>query len=118
MTDYVYPSPPMSSEWYDPAKTRADVLAVLRLTEQDIDVPRVDAAIPAAAQLIDQRLDRVDVLPGPPPPDPVYQALVQTTVELYRRKDAPLDPVRGGAVDILEPVMSELLPWVQRWGAA
>ncbi len=109
MSDVV--TPPSSGPWYDLDETTTAVLAILRLTEQDVDVERLRDAVPAAAWHIEQHLDSPDELAPNPA---LQQSLNQVTVELYRRKDAPFDVVRR----ILDPVRSELAPSVRRWGVA
>ena len=108
-------APPATAVWYDLAVTTAEVLAILRLTEQDVDTGRIEAAVPAAATLIDEFLDGVTAVPGPPPSPKLQQALDQVTIELYQRRVAVpgLDLAR-----ILDPVRSELLGSKERFGVA
>jgi len=105
---------PGSAVWYDLAAATADVLAILRLTDADVDAERIEELVPAAAVLIDMFLDRPDAVLGPPPSPPLAQALNQLTIELYRRKDVPFETV----THILDPVRSEILHAKQRWGIA
>lgn len=103
--------PPDVAVWYDLAATRDDVLAELRLTDTDVDVPRVEAIIPAVAMRFDEFFDRIDTIPGPPPPPLVQRRLVTATVVEYRNKDAPFQaalPTDIGRAD--------LLPFKQRFG--
>ena len=104
-------APPSSGVWYDLDETTTAVLAILRLTEQDVDVDRIRECIPAAAWRIEAMLDDVDEVAANPA---LQQSLNQVTIELYRRKDAPFDVVRR----ILDPVRSELVPLKRRWGVA
>jgi hypothetical protein len=107
-------TPPGSAVWYDLPAVTADVLAILRLTDADVDAERIETLVPAAAILIDQFLDRPEAVPGPPPSPPITQALNQLTIEMYRRKDVPFDTV----THILGPIRSEILHAKQRWGVA
>ena len=86
-------TPPGSAVWYDLDQSTADVLAILRLTDADVDAERIGAIVPAAAQLIDTFVDRPEAILGPPPAPPIAQALNQLTIELYRRKDVPFETV-------------------------
>jgi hypothetical protein len=104
-------APPNSAVWYSLADTTAAVLATLRLTDGDVDADRIEAQVPAAATLIDQYLDRVEAIPGPPPAPHIQQALEQLVVELYRRKEP-----NAAAARVLDPVRSELTPHKRRWG--
>ena len=108
-------SPPATGAWYDLAATVDNVLAILRLTDQDVDRARVEAAVPAAAALIDQYVDRPVVLDGPPPSPPLQQALEQAAIDLYRRPPAT---GFGSYPKLLDPVRSEILHAKQRWGVA
>lgn len=124
------PAPPLADGgWNDAALTLDHVLDQLRLDPTDPDAPEVTAAMYAAVAMIDQYLDRVDPLPGPPPPAPVQLALEIQTIENYRRKDAPFAmlnttlpdqdvPTDIGGVGMLQSVAGLLQPYRQRWGFA
>jgi hypothetical protein len=121
------PAPPIETVWHDPAATKADVLAALRLGAGDIDVPRIDQSIGAAVHAINQFVDRVDALPGPPPPDALQSVLVAASVNVYHRLSyvATLGAGAGAAptppeepFDPLRDLRSELGPFKQRWPVA
>lgn len=123
------PVPPIDDEsWVDAATTYENVLRSLRLEADDPDAQVVMAAMTAAVSVINQWLDRDVVLPGPPPPAPVQQALEQLTIELYRRKDAPFYSLNATVpedveVDIsgtgtIQTVAPLLQPYKRRWGFA
>ena len=108
---------PATGVWYDLDVTTSEVLAILRLTEQDVDVERIQTLVPAAALLIDEYLDRPDVVDGPPPSAKLQQALDQATVELYRRKDVSTSGFVA-VTSILAPLKGDLIGDKQRWGVA
>lgn len=121
------PDPPTPPEWWDIPATTAAALEILRLDTDDEDAGRVETCATVACTAIDHYLDRCDPLPSPGPPD-VMQAAAMTTVEIYRRKDAPFGvlnswspddygPVRIG-VDWLNGVRFLLLPYKCAWGIA
>lgn len=110
--------------WYDLAITKANVLAALRLSATDIDVPRIDQAIPTAAAAIEQEVDRVDPLPGPPPPADLQFVLDAASVGAYHMlatvatigagaQAAPMIP--GTPFDLLRDLRWMLLPYKQGW---
>ncbi|HET9665680.1 MAG TPA: hypothetical protein VFP09_02945 [Desertimonas sp.] len=119
MSDVVVP--PDASEWWDVPSTTGDALAILRLTDVDVDAARIAALVPVAGQLINQFLDQPS--PGAVIADPVVQALTYAVVELYRQKDSPpstaddfgLSPGHVPA-DPLQPVRAMLAPYRRRWG--
>jgi hypothetical protein len=123
MTDI---TPPASADWYDLTATVDAVLAVLRLSEGDIDEARIAALVPVAAGNIDAKVDRDTPLEGPPPSPWAQTALELETVALYRAQTADIDPyvALGGAQrsrDVLVggPAVSSLLrPYKARWGVA
>lgn len=106
------PVAPDVAVWYDVESTTGDVLAILRLTEADVDAERIKRLVPATAVQIDQYLDRCDAVVGPPPPQPIQYVLVRGAVELYGSKDLPTSPG-------LSPELKAILrPWKQRHGVA
>jgi hypothetical protein len=116
-----------AAPWYDLEATLAAVLATLRLQQGDIDTDHLAECIPAAATAIEQYLDRIDVIPGPPPPPSVQIALEAATIALYHRDE--VTATIGGGVstlrassreqfDPLEDVLAELTPMKQQWGVA
>lgn len=121
------PAPPIVSAWYDPAVTKANVLAALRLTATDIDTPRIDQAIPAAAHAIDMYVDRVDPLPDAAT-SPALQAILDAaTINEYHRLSHVATLGAGGNAapaaqtepfDPLRDLRVELAPFKQRWGVA
>jgi len=62
---------------------------VMRMDPADPDAYRVEAAATATLELVEGYLDRDDDPIGPPAPNALRVACVNTTVEMYRRKDAP-----------------------------
>lgn len=113
MTDI---APPATGAWYDIQVTVEQVLAILRLTEQDVDVARIDASVPAAAIHLEQYVDGIDVIEGPPPSAALQQALNVVTIALYQRKDPAVFVT--APPEILDPVRSEIRHAKQRWGVA
>ena len=89
--------------WVDADQVLADVLDVLRKTATDADSDRIEALIPAAANLAQAYLDRdADPLPAAPPMHPLVRtAMTNLTVELYRRKDAPFGVLNAWSPDDL-----------------
>jgi hypothetical protein len=112
--------------WYDPAATLAAVLATLRLQSGDVDADRIADIIPAAAAIIEQWADRVDPLPGPPPPADLQQGLEIVTIAVYHQ--AALVATIGGGVssltgsstpfDPLADAYTLLAPYKQQWAVA
>ena len=121
---------PDVSVWWDPAAVSAAALAQLRLTDADVDAGRIVAAVGPAGQSINQYLDRdpVDAYTVATAPPQLQDAIVQVTVDLYRRKDARssnldgsmmiLPPWQPPAVDALSGVRSLLAPFRARRGVA
>lgn len=112
--------------WADVDDIATAARAVLRMDAADQDADRVLEAAASAVALVDNYLDRAEDPIVPPAPQPVTDAAVQVTVELYRRKDAPfgvlnswsdsdIGPVRIGT-DVLKGVESLLSPYAHRYG--
>ncbi len=103
-------------------------LQELRLTVTDLDADRVERKAQVALGLVHQRLQRPDLaVDGAVLPDPVIDAAIAATVELYRRKDAPFGVTGawgpdGGAIrvsrDPLAGVEYLLEPYIGGWGIA
>jgi len=119
-------NPIVAPSWADEADILAAALDILRLDPSDDDAARVEAVVPSAVQLVDDYLDRADDPLVGAVPQPVVDATVQVTVELYRRKDAPfgvlntwsesdIGPVRIGT-DPLKGVEQMLAPYAHRYG--
>ena len=92
------------------------MLAVLRLTDADVDAERIETLIPVAARSIDADLDRPEAVLGPPPAPEIHEALIQRTVELYQSKTP--NPAGGFG---LPPQFGDssrrlILAHKQRWG--
>jgi hypothetical protein len=112
--------------WWDPAVTEAGVLARLRLTDTDFDIDLIRQSIPAVAATIEQWADRVEPLPGPPPPADLQWALEVAAVALYHQGGAVATigpgPVTAGAgterFDPLTDVYTVLAPYKQGWAVA
>jgi hypothetical protein len=81
MTDLA-PTPPDQSEWWDQAVHVANVLTLLRITDGDVDADRVDQCVAAAGRHINNRLDRVDPIEPPGPPN-LQVMLERVAVDLY-----------------------------------
>lgn len=120
--------PTTTPSWGDPDLIAQMALKVLRMDQNHEDVPRVERAAVAAMELVDRYMDRADDPLVTPTPQPVTDAAVQVTVEVYRRKDAPfgvlqgfsdtdVGPVRIGS-DALKGVESLLMPYSHRYGVA
>jgi len=121
MTDITV-APPAPLPW-DVDAVAQSALELLRLTSADIDADRMLAMADTATTLIDAELDYAvspTEIPGA-----VFDAAVNLTVELYRRKDAPfgvLDSwsVDGAAIrlsaDVMRGTRKMLAPFVSRWG--
>jgi hypothetical protein len=119
-------SPTTLPSWADVDAIVAAALAVLRLDPTDEDADRVESTATSAVLLVDTYLDRADDPLVAPAPQPVTDAAVQVTVELYRRKDAPfgvlnswgesdVGPVRIGT-DPLKGVEQMLAPYAHQYG--
>lgn len=126
MTDaWPYPPPaPATGAWYDADATHAAVCASLRIADTgDIDDAAIRALIPAAAELVDAYVDRLDAFTAPPPA-PVQAALELAVIGLYRARRGPFDtytdatPARYRAVHVLGDNVALLLPYKQRRGVA
>jgi hypothetical protein len=113
--------------WYDLEATLAAVLSTLWLQSGDIDTEHLAECIPAAAAAIDQDLDRLEPLPGPPPPAALQIALEAATIAIYHRDEisatigAGVSTLRPGTSDRFDPladVAEELTPFKQQWGLA
>ncbi len=72
-------------------------LDILRLDPADQDAERINDAAASATELVDSLLD-YDVAPASIP-GPVFDAAVNLTVELYRRKDAPFGVTDSWSAD-------------------
>jgi hypothetical protein len=117
---------PDVSVWWDAAAVASAALAQLRLEAGDVDAGRVVSAVDPAGQAINQYLDRdpADAYTVATAPPQLQDAVVQVTVELYRRKDAPptsIDGMLAGAwrpasIDPLSGVRSLIAPFRARRG--
>lgn len=109
----------------DPATVVTRALDVLRLDPTDDDAPRVEIAAVEAIDLASQQLDYDPTLVPVTIADAVLGAVVNLTVEIYRRKDAPFGvtdswSVDGGLLrlssDVFRGVRSQLGKYRARWG--
>ena len=105
---------PATAVWYDLDTVTAEVLAILRLTDVDVDAERIATLVPVAAAYIDMEVDRPEAILGPPPPPLVAEGLRTATIVLYRHKDAQFDTLH----DALAPVRMLVGPYKQRTGVA
>ena len=80
MTDV---APPATGEWWDESATVAAVLHTLRLQGGDVDTIRLQSLVPAAGLIINNYMDRVVVIDGPPAPPDLQAALERVVIELY-----------------------------------
>lgn len=112
MTDV---APPATGVWYDLQDIVEELLGILRLTEQDVDVERIQGIVPHAAWRLDQHRDGVEVREGPPPSAADRHALVTLSAEMYRGV-AP--SVTGEPGDAFDSVRADALPQKRRWGTA
>jgi hypothetical protein len=124
MTNTVTPPAPLPQD----AQAVADAaLAVLRLDPADIDADRIEQAAVVAIDLASQQLD-YDAADVPTTlAVAVTDAVVTLTVELYRRKDAPLGVTDSWSVDgavlrlssdVFRGVRSQLAKYRARRGVA
>lgn len=113
--------------WYDPTVTEANVLAQLRLSSASADAVLIRAKIPAAAKAIEQYLDRLTSLEGPPPDPALQEVLEGVTIRLYHRTAivatigaglSTIDSSASGQFDPLEDFYVELTPFKQGWAVA
>jgi hypothetical protein len=121
------PPPSAGAPWYDPAVTQANVLATLRLSPASADAALIAAKIPAAAKVIEQHLDRLTPLTGPPP-DPALQEILEgVTIRLYHRTAivatigsgvSALEPPSGEPFDPLADFYVELAAFREGWAVA
>lgn len=115
----------------DPAFLVEQAAEILRLDSQDKDMDRLARLAYVVTELVRQQLDCSipfdDVAQTQPIPDPVTDACVTTLVEQYRRKDAPFGITGAWAADgvalrvsrdWLDPVLTVLQPFKQRFGLA
>lgn len=127
MSDTTAAAPRADPEWWDIPAVTAMACEILRIGSDDPDIGRIEFAARVACAAIDDFLDRCEPLPTPTP-DPVMQSAAMTTVEIYRRKDAPFGvlnswspddygPVRIG-IDWLNGVRFLLTPYKCGWGIA
>lgn len=113
--------------WYDAAVTQTNVLAALRLSAASADAALVATLIPAAAAAIDQYLDRITPIVGPPP-DPALQVVLEgVTIRLYHRTAivatigagvSTIEAPSTGAFDPLEDFYVELARFREGWAVA
>jgi hypothetical protein len=91
--------------WWDAPAVTAAALAVLRLTDGDVDAGRVAAHVDPAGQIINQRLDRdpVDAFTSATVPAEVAAAHVTVVVNLYRAKDQPAASIDGMMLGAVPP---------------
>lgn len=131
--------PPAQGDWYDLDTVVADVLARLRLQENDVDEPRIRELVPVAAMQINNYLDRVYAMTPAGTADTadvdedgdvaelletnvtptILDALKRLTIELYGRGRSD----RNGSVaveigDPLDVVLDDLTSHKSRWGFA
>jgi hypothetical protein len=113
--------------WYDPAVTQANVLAKLRLSAASADAALIAALVPAAAGAIEQHLDRVTPIEGPPPDPALQEVLEGVTIRLYHRTAmvatigagvSTIEAPASGPFDPLADFYVELAPFKERWAVA
>lgn len=112
--------------WYDAAVTQANVLATLRLSSASADAALIAAKVPAAAKAIEQHLDRITPIPGPPPDPALQEVLEGVTIALYHRTAAVATIGAGVSTietpsapfDPLEDFYVELTPFKEGWAVA
>lgn len=134
-------SPPAQGTWYDADVVTSEVLAKLQLRDTDVHQPLVLRLVPVAAELINNRLDRVyEMTPygtmsevDPDDPDDVaellesnvtlsiLESLRDVTIELYMRRGIPgrTDIVVDSSVDPIDVAAPTLEEGAKsRWGFA
>lgn len=110
--------------WYDLDATVAAVLAILRLAGGDVDEPRIKALVPAAADAIERRSDRVTPMPHTSVTPMLQEALQIVTLEMYRQPATTAQlvglnaSVAEGAFDPIAPAASLIQPFHQGWAVA
>lgn len=113
--------------WYDPAVTQANVMATLRLSPASADAALIAAKVPAAAKAIEQHLDRITPIVGPPPDPALQEVLEGVTIRLYHRTAivatigagvSTMEAPASGAFDPLEDFYVELTPFKEGWAVA
>jgi hypothetical protein len=111
--------------WCDDAAAAAAAIEIMRLTTAPPDEQeRVLECAVAACDLISQYLDRCTPFDSTAIPAALANAHVQVTIELYRRKDAPFGTLNTWSPDDapltvpgdpLRAVMTQILPFKERW---
>jgi hypothetical protein len=118
MTDI---APPAAATW-DVEDIVTQALAVLRLGPGDVDEGRVETMAVVACGQVDSLVDSPESIDPTPA---MIDSAVQTTIALYRRKDAPFgtaDAWSSDAVAVGIPTgplaggRAEVLPDKRRWG--
>lgn len=91
--------------WWDATATTAAALAMLRLTDGDVDAARVAADVDPAGQTINQRLDRdpADAYTAATAPVQLQKAIVLVVVNMYRGKDQPAASIDGMILGTVPP---------------
>ena len=115
----------------DPAFLVEQAQQLLHLSDTDPDLERLGRLAYVVTELVRQHLDCTipfdDVAQTEPIPDPITDACITTLVEQYRRKDAPFGITGAWAADgvalrvsrdWLDPVLTVLQPYRQRFGVA
>ena len=115
-------SAPVALPW-DVDAVAIAALDILRLDPADDDAQRITDAATTATELVDAHLDYATAPASIP--SPVFDAAVNLTVELYRRKDAPFGVtdswgLDGASIrlssDVMKGTASMLAPYKARWG--
>jgi len=110
--------------WFDLEETVAAVLAILRLTGQDVDEPRLRALVPTAAARIEKWLDRSDPMPDASTEPLLQEGLQLVTLEMYRQPATAgslvglTAEVAIGVLDPIAPAAPLLQPYRQLWAVA
>ena len=105
--------------WYDLDETVAAVLAILRLAGGDIDEPRIQSLVPAAARQIEKRYPRNDPWPDTTDEPDLQEALQLVTLEMYRQPATTAQlvglnaTVANAAFDPIAPAAPLLQPFAQ-----
>jgi hypothetical protein len=91
--------------WWDATAVTAAALAMLRLTDGDVDAARVAGDVDPAGQTINQRLDRdpVDAYTAATAPVQLQKAIVLVVVNMYRGKDQPASSIDGMILGTVPP---------------
>jgi hypothetical protein len=100
--------------WTTPAAIAAAAMAQLGLSSADPDAASVTTAATSAILLVDGYLGTPDMAFPEPAPQPIIDATVGITVEVYRRKDAAYGVLNTWSGPDFGPVRIST-DWLKGW---